>query len=63
MRSIKINKITIANNLPFTLIAGPCQVENLDHSLMMAEKIAYITNKLGINFNKYSKKFLMHLNK
>ena len=50
MRSIKINKITIANNLPFTLIAGPCQVENLDHSLMMAEKIAYITNKLGINF-------------
>lgn len=50
MRSIKINKITIANNLPFTLIAGPCQVENLDHSLMMAEKISYITNKLGINF-------------
>jgi len=50
MRSIKINKMTIANNLPFTLIAGPCQVENLDHSLMMAEKIAYITNKLGINF-------------
>ncbi|MCE2687035.1 MAG: 3-deoxy-8-phosphooctulonate synthase [Rickettsiales bacterium] len=50
MRSIKINKFIIANNLPFTLIAGPCQVENLDHSLMMAEKIAYITNKLGINF-------------
>ena len=50
MRSIKINKITIANNLPFTLIAGPCQVENLDHNLMMEEKIAYITNKLGIKF-------------
>lgn len=40
----------IANDKPFTLIAGPCQIESLDHALFMAEKISQITQKLGINF-------------
>lgn len=47
---IKINNISIANNLPFVLIAGPCQVETLDHALFMAENIVRITSKLGIPF-------------
>jgi 2-dehydro-3-deoxyphosphooctonate aldolase (KDO 8-P synthase) len=50
MREIKIQNIRIANNLPFTLIAGPCQTESLDHSLMMAENIKKICDKLKINF-------------
>lgn len=50
MRLIQIQNIKIANNLPFTLIAGPCQVESLDHSLMMASSIKKICDKLGINF-------------
>ena len=50
MKNIKINNLEISNNLPFTLIAGPCQTENSDHSMMMAEKIKNITDKLNINF-------------
>lgn len=50
MRIIQVQNIKIANNLPFTLIAGPCQTESLDHSLMMASNIKRICDKLGINF-------------
>jgi len=50
MRTIQVKNIKIANNLPFTLIAGPCQTESLDHSLMMASNIKRICDKLGINF-------------
>lgn len=49
IRTIEIKDIKIANNLPFTLIAGPCQIESLDHSLMMAENIKKICDKLNIN--------------
>ncbi len=45
-----VGKVKISNNLPFTLIAGPCQVESLDHSLFMIEKLVKITNKLNIGF-------------
>ena len=36
---IKIGNVKIANNLPFTLAAGPCQIETLDHALFMASSI------------------------
>ena len=47
---VKVNDIKISNQEPFTLIAGPCVVENLDHALFMSDKILKITQKLGINF-------------
>lgn len=48
---IKINeKIIIGNDLPFTLIAGPCQLENRDHALLMVKALNEITNKLSIPF-------------
>ena len=50
MRIVQVKNIKIANNLPFTLIAGPCQIETRDHSLMMANNIKRICDKLGINF-------------
>jgi len=50
IRHIKIGSITIGNDLPFVLIAGPCQVESRDHTLMMAEALIKITNKLNIPF-------------
>ncbi len=50
MREIKVGNYRIANNLPFTLISGPCQIESEEHSMMMATKIKEICNKLGINF-------------
>jgi 2-dehydro-3-deoxyphosphooctonate aldolase (KDO 8-P synthase) len=49
-KQIKIGKVTIGNNLPFTLIAGPCQMESRDHALMMAEKLVTMTSKLGVPF-------------
>ncbi|GAB4166183.1 MAG: 3-deoxy-8-phosphooctulonate synthase [Rickettsiaceae bacterium] len=47
---VKVADISIANNQPFTLVAGPCQIETLDHALMMAERIKKITDKYGIPF-------------
>ena len=49
-QTIKLNNIEIANHLPFTLIAGPCQIESLDHSLFMAEELVKIAQKLDIPF-------------
>ena len=39
-KTIKIGNVTVGGDAPFALIAGPCQIETLDHALMMAEKIA-----------------------
>lgn len=50
INTININNISIANNLPFTLIAGPCQIETLDHALFIASRIKNITDKLNIPF-------------
>jgi 2-dehydro-3-deoxyphosphooctonate aldolase (KDO 8-P synthase) len=47
---VKVGNINIANNLPFTLVAGPCQIETLDHALFMASTIQKITSKLNIPF-------------
>ena len=49
MRTIQVNNLKISNNLPFTLIAGPCQIETRDHSMMMAESIKKICDKLKIH--------------
>lgn len=50
MRTIQVQNIKISNNLPFVLIAGPCQTESLEHSLMMAENIKKICDKFAIDF-------------
>ncbi len=47
---IKIGSIKIANNLPLTLIAGPCQLESEAHAFMMMDKINKISKKLKFNF-------------
>ena len=49
--NIKINeKIIIGNDLPFTLIAGPCQMESRDHTFSMIKSLSEITNELNIPF-------------
>ena len=50
MRTIRFKNFEISNNLPFVLIAGPCQTESRDHSMMMAENIKNICDRLKINF-------------
>ena len=47
---IKVKKLNLGNNLPLTLIAGPCQIESKDHCHMIASKIKDITIKLNIGF-------------
>ena len=47
---VKIKKIKLGNDLPLTLIAGPCQIESKDHCYMIASKIKEITTKLNIGF-------------
>ncbi len=39
----------IGQNLPFTLIAGPCAMESRDHALFMAEELKNICQSLNIN--------------
>ena len=45
---VKCGKLTISNSSPFTLIAGPCQLENDKHALDVASKLKEITQKLNI---------------
>jgi len=40
MKTVDIGRVSVANTAPFALIAGPCQLESLDHALMLAERIA-----------------------
>lgn len=47
---VTLSNIKISNHLPFTLVAGPCQIETLDHALFMAENLVKITSKLEIPF-------------
>lgn len=42
--------VTLSNALPFGLIAGPCQLESLDHARMLAEKIAQACDATGTPF-------------
>ena len=53
MIKIELNNFTISNDLPFVLIAGPCVIENENHSLFMAEKI----NKICFRMKGCSKKY------
>ena len=50
MKNIKINNLDIGNNLPLTIIAGPCQLESLDHALMIAEIMAEVCTHAGASF-------------
>lgn len=47
-KQISVKNVKISNDLPFVLIAGPCQMESRDHALMMAQKLKKITDKLNI---------------
>jgi 2-dehydro-3-deoxyphosphooctonate aldolase (KDO 8-P synthase) len=45
---IELGNVKISNNLPFVLIAGPCQLESRDHAMEMAEALSYIASELKI---------------
>ena len=45
---VKCGKLNISNKGPFTLIAGPCQLESEKHGLEVASELKKITEKLGV---------------
>ncbi|MFZ1774672.1 MAG: 3-deoxy-8-phosphooctulonate synthase [Rhizobiaceae bacterium] len=45
---VKAGNAVFGNDLPLTLIAGPCQMESRDHAFMMAGALKELTEKLGI---------------
>ena len=47
---VKCSNFEIANDKPFTLIAGPCQLENESHAIKISSQLKSITQDLGINF-------------
>jgi 2-dehydro-3-deoxyphosphooctonate aldolase (KDO 8-P synthase) len=50
MKIINLADFQISNNDQLILIAGPCVIESEQHSLMMAEKITNICQKLKVKF-------------
>ncbi len=49
-RILKLSGFNISNKSPFFLMAGPCQIESLEHTMFMAGELKKICNNLGINF-------------
>ena len=50
MKHVSIGKITTGNDLPLTVIAGPCQLETLDHARMIAEQMVAACEKAGAQY-------------
>ena len=46
--TISVGSLSIGNNQPLTIIAGPCQMESRQHALDMSGSLAEIANDLGI---------------
>ena len=49
-KTVKIGDVEIGENNPIAFITGPCQLENRDHAMMMADKISRLCAKNGAQF-------------
>ncbi|WP_374636769.1 3-deoxy-8-phosphooctulonate synthase [Paracoccus sp. (in: a-proteobacteria)] len=49
-KHVEIGNVTLGNDRPLTVIAGPCQLENLDHALMIGETVARACEKSGAGY-------------
>ncbi|MDP6565965.1 MAG: 3-deoxy-8-phosphooctulonate synthase [Alphaproteobacteria bacterium] len=47
MTAVSIGDVTVGNEAPLALIAGPCAMEGRDHALMMAERLCELADGLG----------------
>ncbi|MCF1502737.1 3-deoxy-8-phosphooctulonate synthase [Afifella sp. H1R] len=45
---VEAGSVSFGNHLPFSLIAGPCQMESRDHAFDMAGALKEMTQRLGI---------------
>lgn len=49
-KTVPIGDFEVGNDLPLTIIAGPCQLETLDHALMIAETMAKACADAGAGY-------------
>ena len=47
-RHVAVKELTLGNDLPLTLIAGPCAMESRQHALDVSGELAEISERLGI---------------
>ena len=50
MNDVSIGALTVSNARPLTLIAGPCQLESIEHALMIASHMAKVCARTGAQF-------------
>ncbi|WP_431299542.1 3-deoxy-8-phosphooctulonate synthase [Tabrizicola sp. BL-A-41-H6] len=50
MTDVKIGALTVGNDRPLLVIAGPCQLESLDHAQMIAGQMAEACKAAGAQF-------------
>ncbi|KQB97452.1 2-dehydro-3-deoxyphosphooctonate aldolase [Loktanella sp. 1ANDIMAR09] len=50
MHNVTIGDLSVSNDNPLLVIAGPCQLENIDHAQMIAGKMAEICAAHGAQF-------------
>ncbi|MDJ0827533.1 MAG: 3-deoxy-8-phosphooctulonate synthase [Rhodobacter sp.] len=50
MTDVRIGDLTVGNERPLTVIAGPCQLESADHARMIADRMAEICAAAGAGY-------------
>ena len=50
MNHVNVGNVTFGNDLPLAVIAGPCQLETLDHALGIAETMSRACAQAGAGF-------------
>jgi len=50
MKEVKIGSLSVGNDLPLTVIAGPCQLESLDHAQMIAGRMQEVCKAAGVGY-------------
>ncbi len=50
MKTVEIGRVRVSNDSPLTVIAGPCQLESLDHARMIAGHLSRICAEVGAQF-------------
>jgi 2-dehydro-3-deoxyphosphooctonate aldolase (KDO 8-P synthase) len=50
MKTVTAGSVRFSNDAPLVLIAGPCQLETLDHALMIATRMAEVCAEHGVGY-------------
>jgi 2-dehydro-3-deoxyphosphooctonate aldolase (KDO 8-P synthase) len=50
VKVVRLGRVQVGNDLPLTVIAGPCQLESLDHAQMIAGEMAQACADAGAGF-------------